>query len=232
MEFDGTQLTIGTGAQAEVLLYHDYAYKIYKPSYPARWISYEIEIQDKVNRAGLTPVRYYDTDDPHIIRMDFVEGEVLEGRAIAGDITSFDILADAFRTVHMKTVTDVPVARLAQETEYVLEGDERELAAKVISRLTEKYGECLCHLDMHFLNIIVKPGNKGYTLIDWMNARIAPFVFDYARTYVIFDEFSKEGLAVYKEKVLPQMWEKGVTEEDFEDAVKICSIFRSKEKRE
>jgi len=35
MKFDGTQKSIGHGAQAEVLLYHGFAYKIYKPSYPA-----------------------------------------------------------------------------------------------------------------------------------------------------------------------------------------------------
>jgi hypothetical protein len=232
MVFDGTQVTIGKGAQAEVLLYQGYAYKVYNPSYPASWISYEKEIQDKVNRAGLTPVRYYDTDDPHIIRMDYVGGEVLEERARAQDLTSFDILADAFGKVHAKTVSDVPVMNFSQNAEYILKGDERKLVLDVIARLKERYGECLCHLDMHFLNIIVKPGSDEYTLIDWMNARIAPFVFDYARTYVIFDEFSQEGLAVYKERVLPRMWQRGVSEEDFEDAVKVCSILRAKEKRE
>ena len=35
MEFDGTEKSIGHGAQAEVLLYHGFAYKVYKPSYPA-----------------------------------------------------------------------------------------------------------------------------------------------------------------------------------------------------
>ena len=35
MEFDGTEKTIGHGAQTEVLLYHGFAYKIYKSSYPA-----------------------------------------------------------------------------------------------------------------------------------------------------------------------------------------------------
>ena len=78
MEFDGTEKIIGHGAQAEVLLYHGFAYKVYKPSYPAEWISFEIESQKMVNKAGLSPVKYYKTDDSHVVKMDYVEGEILE----------------------------------------------------------------------------------------------------------------------------------------------------------
>ena len=72
--------------------------------------------------------------------------------------------------------------------------------------------------------------DTDFTIIDWINSRIAPAVFDYARTYVILEEFSKEALAVYKDLVLPQIWKQGVTEEDFSDAVKACFIMRQKEK--
>ena len=41
MTFDGTQKVIGNGAQAEVLLYKEFAYKVYKPTYPAEWIAFE-----------------------------------------------------------------------------------------------------------------------------------------------------------------------------------------------
>ena len=67
----------------------------------------------------------------------------------------------------------------------------------VIERLSQKYKSCICHLDMHFLNIMIPSDAElladkiNYTIIDWMNARLAPPVFDYACTYVIFDEFCK-----------------------------------------
>lgn len=32
---------IGKGAQAEVFLYHSFAYKFYKESYPTEWIAFE-----------------------------------------------------------------------------------------------------------------------------------------------------------------------------------------------
>ena len=63
-----------------------------------------------------------------------------------------------------------------------------------------------------------------------MNARIAPLIFDYARTYVILDEFSQEGLEAYKQIVLPDLLELGVEEKDFYDAVRVCSILRRQEK--
>ena len=83
---------------------------------------------------------------------------------------------------------------------------------------------------MHFLNIMVPEDLSSFTLIDWMNARLAPPVFDYARTYVIFEEFSKEALEIYKEKVLPYMWDTGVSEKDFKDALEVSRIIRNREK--
>ena len=65
-----------------------------------------------------------------------------------------------------------------------------------------------------------------------MNARLAPEVFDYARTYVIFDEFSKEGLEAYKAIVMPDLWKKGIKEADFEAAVRASKIIRNREKNE
>ena len=89
---------------------------------------------------------------------------------------------------------------------------------------------CICHLDMHFLNIMLPKDGGDFIIIDWMNARIAPLIFDYARTYVILDEFSQEGLEAYKQTVLPDLLELGVEEKDFYDAVRVCSILRRQEK--
>jgi hypothetical protein len=71
---------------------------------------------------------------------------------------------------------------------------------------------------------------NSFTIIDWINSRIAPAVFDYARTYIIFDEFSKEALEAFKATILPTMLESGVSEQDFSDAVKASKILRAAEK--
>ena len=55
MIFDGTEKIIGRGAQAEVFLYRGFAYKVYKPTYPAEWIAFEKHQQREINKAGLCP---------------------------------------------------------------------------------------------------------------------------------------------------------------------------------
>ena len=230
MIFDGTQKLIGTGAQAEVVLYQGCAYKIYKPSYPSEWIAFEKRQQQAVNKAGLSPVRYYDTDDDHIIKMDYVEGCQLEKIAVTGDLRSFDIMADAFRFVHGKSIEGIDMPPLIATAGMGLTDEAKAFVLPVIEDICSKMESRVCHLDMHFLNIMVPEDLSSFTLIDWMNARLAPPVFDYARTYVIFEEFSKEALEIYKEKVLPYMWDTGVSEKDFKDALEVSRIIRNREK--
>ena len=85
---------------------------------------------------------------------------------------------------------------------------------------------------MHFLNIMLPNDGSDYKIIDWMNARIAPAVFDYARTYVIFNEFSQEGLALYKEAVAKDIARLGISDDDFKDAVMVSTVIRNREKAE
>ncbi len=113
---------------------------------------------------------------------------------------------------------------------------EKSQVLPVIERLSQKYKNCICHLDMHFLNVMIPSDAElladkiKYTIIDWMNARLASPVFDYARTYVIFDEFAKEAVDFYKAAVWPDIQALGISEEDFFDTVKVCTVLRSKEK--
>ena len=243
MEFDGSQVLIGKGAQADVFRYQGYAYKVYKNSYPAEWIAFEKDQQSAVNAAGLCPVRYYDTDDAHIIKMDLIEGEQLEDKVLNGYVEGFGILADAFRKVHAAPIEGIKMPPLIATAGMGLSEEEQNKILPIIERLSTKYPPCICHLDMHFLNIMLpngameaanaKAGEKAfpeYVIIDWMNSRIAPAVFDYARTYVIFDEFSQEGLAIYKQCVVDDIKALGISDEDFQDALKVSSIIRKREK--
>ena len=74
--------------------------------------------------------------------------------------------------------------------------EEKMMVMPIIERLSAKMECRICHLDLHFLNIMIPENGLDYRIIDWMNARLAPPVFDYARTYVIFEEFSVKTLNV------------------------------------
>lgn len=236
MTFDGSEKLIGTGAQAKVYLYHGFAWKVYNESYPAEWIAFEKEQQQAVNKAGLCPVKYYDTDDSHIIKMDLVEGDQLEKSVPTAPEQGFLLLARAFRFVHQADASSTTIPPLSATAGLMLTDEEKSQVLPIIDRLSQKYKSCICHLDMHFLNIMLPPDTPlladkiNYTIIDWMNARLAPPVFDYARTYVIFDEFAKEALEFYKAAVWPDVEALGISENDFFDAVKVCTVLRSKEK--
>ena len=235
MTFDGSQKIIGKGAQAEVLLYHGFAYKVYNQSYPAEWSAFEKQQQQAVNKARLCPVKYYDTDDPHIIKMDLVEGKQLEKSIPKAPEEGFRLLAKAFRFVHEADACDTSIPPLSATAGLMLSEEEKSEILPVIDRLSQKYKSCICHLDMHFLNIMIPNDTAfvadkiNYTIIDWMNTRVAPPVFDYARTYVIFNEFTKEALEFYKAAVWPDIQALGISEEDFFEAVKVCTVLRSKE---
>ena len=210
--------------------------KVYNESYPAEWISFEKEQQQAVNKAGLCPVKYYDTDNPHIIKMDLVKGDQLEKSVPKAPEQGFLLLAKAFRFVHKADIGTTTIPPLSAAAGLMLTDEEKLQVLPIIERLSKKYKSCICHLDMHFLNIMIPSDSKliadkiNYTIIDWMNARLAPAVFDYARTYVIFNEFAKDALDFYKASVWPDIQALGISEEDFFDAVKVCSVLRSKEK--
>ena len=236
MTFDGSEKLIGTGAQAKVYLYQGFAYKVYNQSYPAEWIAFEKEQQQAVNKAGLCPVKYYDTDNPHIIKMDLVEGDQLEKSVPAAPEQAFLLLARAFHFIHEASSVNTTIPPLSATAGLVLTEEEKSQVLPVIECLSQKYKSCICHLDMHFLNIMLPPETPliadkiNYTIIDWMNARLAPPVFDYARTYVIFDEFAKDAVEFYKAAVWPDVQALGISEEDFFEAVKVCTVLRSHEK--
>ena len=157
MEFDGTEILIGKGAQADVVEYQGYAYKIYPKEYPAEWIGFEMRQQKAVNEAGLSPVRYYKTDDDHILKMDLIDGTPLEKYANAQDPLSFKILADAFTRVHRADPEDVDIPPLVATAGMGLGQKEQQIVLPIIERLSGKMKSCICHLDMHFLNIMLPP---------------------------------------------------------------------------
>ena len=230
MNFDGTEKIIGRGAQADVIEYQGYAYKLYKPSYPAEWIAFEKSQQKAVNTAGLSGVRYYDTDDPHIVKMDLVKGEVLEKKVREGFPGGFDILADAFRKIHAANTDGIEMPRLSDIAALTLSPEEKMSLLPTIDHLSAKYEECICHLDMHFLNIMITDEKYSYTIIDWMNARIAPPVFDFARTHVILDEFAKEAVEYYEAAIAADKAALAITDADYADAIKVCYALRQHEK--
>ncbi|MCR5803221.1 MAG: aminoglycoside phosphotransferase family protein [Clostridia bacterium] len=230
MEFDGSQKIIGRGAQADVIEYYEYAYKLYKNTYPSEWIAFEKDQQKAVNMAGLSPIRYYDTDDDHMIKMDLIRGVMLETKMKEGFEGGFDTIAEAFRRIHNADISNINMPRMIDTLRFVMTEEECAKAAPVIEHLSEKYKSCICHLDMHFQNIMIPDDGSDFIIIDWMNTRIAPPVFDFARTYVVIEEFVKELIPLYRSAIAEDVNRLGITEQDMDDAIGVIRIIRNHEK--
>ena len=228
--FDGSEVIIGKGAQADVYKYKGYAYKIYRPTYPVEWIAFEKQQQDEVNKLGLSMVRYYETDDTHVVKMDLVEGDTLEKKLREGLTEYAGFLVEAFRKVHAADITGVNIPRIEDTAGMGLTQEQKAVVFPIIERLSEKYPSCVCHLDMHFQNILIHDDGSEAVIIDWMNTRIAPAVFDYARTYVIFREFAPEIADRYLEAISSDI--EDVSEADLQDAITVCAVLREIEKKD
>ena len=137
-----------------------------------------------------------------------------------------------FRKVHRAKLDGVKMPRLIETAGFGLSEDDRQKIFPVIERLSAKHGECICHLDMHFLNIMLPFDGSEPVIIDWINARIAPAVFDYARTYVILDECAPEALGMYEDAIASDIKELGITDEVFADAVMVSHVIRNREKKD
>lgn len=227
--FDGSQREIGKGAQAVVYLYKGYAYKVYSDHYPAAWINGELLIQNEINKTVLPVVRYYATEEPNILKMDFIDGVTLGDRMQhEGYGHGVADLVQLQQQIHRVTGANIPTFKsYAVDTLHAMRVDpqRKSRALGILDAIPERPN--LLHLDFHFLNIMYAQGQ--YKLIDWINARVGNPIFDFARSYVLLSEippaygdFSQEYMAlITKEKL--------VDSADLHQAIYVCALLRTSE---
>lgn len=215
-KFKQEKVLVGKGKMAKVYRWNGFAYKCFHADYPEDWMAYEVWIQSIINQTGLPVARYYPSDFPHSIKMDYLDGITL-GDKMRNEKYK-EGLVDLFSLIlkiHEKTVLELPRLNpfLLQEIPKVdLDSSQKELALQYISDMPD--GDVLCHLDFHFLNVMCT--DKGYSIIDWINAKTGNPIYDFARSYVIMYEFanrlSKKFLVMVKEqcKFDPSDWQKAI----------------------
>ena len=212
MDFDGTQQLIKKGEHYETYLYHGFEYKIFKDYYPLMWIYEEFSTQTSIYVAGLSPVQFYETDDKFVLKMDHVEGEPLSELAKRDAPKAFDIMAQAFRKFHQVIHWQRPLCN----TCYHVAVDNL--------KHPKNNGQHFCHLNMDLSSILLTSDGDDFIVINCERASQTSPAYDYARTYLLLEKSSKEYLEIYKERVLPQMREYDITDEDFEKAINVLRI--------
>ena len=188
--FDGSEKIIGRGAQAVVYHWQGFAYKVYPDQYPKEWIQHELQVQDVVGKLNLPVVKYESTDDPCVIKMDFIDGLTLADRIRhEGYKRGVEDMINLQKLIHQHK--DLQLPDLKQFARYdldhmTIEAAQKEKALTYLDDIPDQSN--LLHFDFHFLNILF--AQDQYYVIDWINARLGHPVFDYARSYVILNEFA------------------------------------------
>jgi predicted Ser/Thr protein kinase len=224
--FQKEKLLVGQGKMAKVYQWNGFAYKCFRADYPDDWIAYEVNIQNKISELDLPTVKYYPSELPHSIKMDYLDGVSLVDRIRKEKYANgLEDLFALFLKVHENKGIDLPQLHpyLVQEISKLdLDPTYKELATRYISELPD--GDVLCHLDFHFLNIIYT--NNDYYIIDWITAKIGNPILDYARTYVILYEFANRFSKKYLKMVKEQC---GFDELELQKAIYIMAVHRLSE---
>lgn len=220
---DGTQEEIGRGAQAAVYSCHGYAYKVYNKEYPAEWIRGELQIQDEINKTSLPVVSYYETKEPNIIQMDLISGITLGDRILkekyehgVDDLIGLQKRIHTFKSLNLPSLNACSANDL---TKLPVDQSAKDRALKILDRIPDK--QHLLHLDFHFLNVMYT--GSQYYIIDWVNARIGNPIYDYARNYVIMNEFADQIGRTYLSRITE---DPAIDTENLTEAIYVMALLR------
>lgn len=223
---------IGRGAQAKVYLCDGFAYKCFNDNYPTEWVKYEISVQNEISKTSLPVVEYEATDDPRIIQMGYIEGISLAERMEKDNYPNgIEDMVSLQKSIHRIHKVKLPLLKdsISDSLSDFSLVDKKTLNKKPVNEVIEKamrylseipIGNSLCHLDFHFLNIMFRRKDSQYFIIDWINAKIGNPVFDFARTFVITNEFDQE---------MAQKYLSLVSSPDIEKAIYVMALDRLRE---
>ncbi|WP_160679179.1 phosphotransferase [Clostridium sp. C8-1-8] len=194
---------IGTGAQAKVYLYEDYAIKVFESNYDKISVFYETLIASIIENTGLPVPKVYEVlniDNQMAIRMDYLKGESLM-QCLQNDVNNLQAYIEKMVqiqvSIHSRNIA-LPISlkgRLKEKIEAntKLSDSKKDKVLKLLKDLPD--GNELCHGDFHGYNILLD-GDK-YSIIDWVDASVGCSDGDACRTYLLYKLHASELAEVY-----------------------------------
>ena len=181
---------IGDGANAKVYAWRGFAYKCFRDGYDKNWLAHERRVQAVIEAAGLPAAKYYDSEFENTIKMELIDGVSLADRMRKQRYKGWlNDMLELFNDIHTRENLPLSPLKPALKASVMRANIDNTLIDAAISYIDDiPDANTLCHLDYHFLNIMYADGR--YRVIDWVNAKIGNPIFDFARTYVIMNEFA------------------------------------------
>ncbi|MCL2717922.1 MAG: phosphotransferase [Lachnospiraceae bacterium] len=180
---------IGSGAQADIYLYENKAFKIYKNNYMEDEARCEADLQKKAQRAGLPVPLVYDVTDVDgrcAIIMEYIQGKpvgemLLENMEKAYEYLSLSV--DLQIEIHKIHANGFPsqISKLENKIDSApyLTAEQKQ---KLLTRLVKlPKDDKLCHGDFHILNIM--QCSDGLKIIDWVDASSGSIIADVCLYY-------------------------------------------------
>ena len=219
---------VGEGKTATVYSDGQYAYKVYKPGYDTRNITYEVNVQNEIYEKTNFNVAHYEIVN-HQIKMTLIEGVEFADRIRIEhyehwleDFTDLQCQTYEYKDIELGDAYQIFTNQIEKSS---LDDSLKQCALDSIQKIDRKYH--LCHFDFHPLNIIY--GNETYYIIDWTNAKRAHPVMDIASTYIIFRQF----ISRQSNKYLKMMIQKtGYTKKQILDAIPVMAFIKLRENDE
>lgn len=226
-EINSNYQIIGKGKQATVVTDGIFAYKVFNDNYPLEWIQYEFDIQSEINKTQLPIIKYHSICDTNCIKMDYIMGDTIGKMLQTSQLKNgVEILIDLQKQIHVYHELNLPCFKqdaLDLINDIDVSREYKELFISILNCIDDKNN--LLHLDFHFLNIMF---DNQYIIIDWVNAKLGNPIYDYARSYVIMNEYvfrlgSKYKTLIKKDKLIDT--------EYLDEGIYIMSILRLREEK-
>jgi len=214
---------IGEGKTAKVYLENGFAYKVFNENHPIDWIEYEVHIQNEIEQHTKLPVLSYTLNkSEREIRMPYIKGIELTERILKEKYKNgLEDLITLQLSVYKYQNLNLPNGHLVflKHFQHSKIPDEyRNIGIEYLNAIP--YQPTLCHFDMHFSNILY---DGNYTIIDWVNAKLANPILDVARSFVILRQYAYRLSSKYLRIMMKKM---DFSEIEMNKAIVVMAILR------
>ncbi|MBU1142125.1 MAG: aminoglycoside phosphotransferase family protein [Firmicutes bacterium] len=214
---------IGKGKTAKVYLDNGIAYKVFRDAHPMNWIEYEVQIQNEIFEHTSLPVLPYKLNPlKREIEMPYVQGIELTKRIRnekykegLEDFIRLQLDIYSYKNLNLPNAHQVFIQHFEN---HKISSDYKSIGLKYLSEIP--FQPVLCHFDLHFSNILY---DGNYTIIDWVNAKLANPILDVARSFVILRQYAFRLSSKYLKIMMRKMQ---FSEVEMKKAIVVMAILR------
>lgn len=203
MDFTNLTEIIGTGAEADVYRYDEYAVKLFKEHCSKNEVFYEAAVHTAIEETELPVPKIHQVlkiKDRWAIVMDRVDGITMKDvilndteniRLHISDIVDLQLKMHQIEVKSLNRLNKRLISKIS-DTNMLNDNQKQNLIIRLNSFNIDSK---LCHGDFHFLNLIKT--NNNIMIIDWIDATCGNPEADICRTYLLYVLYANDIANLY-----------------------------------